>query len=91
MLGFGPLGTFALGQISRPPDVVLTGVTGAGQVGTFTPNPGGMPAVGACGTGLAGRIVPSFLVPNTRRTLANTVRRIRTLGSSFPRRPSDLK
>ena len=85
MLGFGATGQFALGQFAGTgtASTILVGVEGTGFIGTLGIVTGGIPAV--FGTGAVGIIVPSTLTVNLKRLLANTVRRLRTLGINDPR------
>ncbi len=82
MLGFGATGQFALGQVQAGNISVMVGVHGTGAVGIFGPITGGVPAV--YGTGMVGVLIPSTLQINTRRLLANVLRRLRTLGTQEP-------
>lgn len=83
MLGFGPLGKHALGEVnSMNPSTVVPGVFGVGVAGVLSPTTGTIPP--AIGRGVAGTIIPSTLVINPHRLLANVLRRLRKLGRNVP-------
>jgi len=83
MLGFGPLGKFALGQVSNVPGPIVIGVFGTGVAGVISATTGGVH--GVSGTGVAGTIIPTTLAVNQHRLLANVLRRTRKLGRLVPR------
>ncbi len=81
MLGFGPVGQYALGQVGSTTPILI-GVYGTGGVGALDPLTGSIRAV--YGTGAVGLLIPSTLQVNPRRLLSNVLRRLRTLGSQDP-------
>jgi hypothetical protein len=83
MLGFGPLGKWALGQVSNSPGPIVVGAFGTGVAGVISAATGSVP--GAHGIGVAGTIMPTTLAVNPHRLLANVLRRTRKLGRLVPR------